>query len=227
MLKAVFFDLDDTILDYDLCAVDTVRSACGALGVPYSEEVQLEYRRVDDALWARQKLGELTIPQVLEIRDGHMMEYLGLSDGMSFQEAFIAAFAESAALVEGAEAALRAVTERGIPVYSASNGYLAVQTNRLQKAGVLQYFDRLFVSETIGHEKPDRRFFEHCLRETGLAAHEVLMVGDSVTADIQGALNAGWRVCFLNRHGKSCDLNCMEITSFADFDSILEGEIHK
>ena len=218
MIKALFFDIDDTILDYDLCAVDTVRRACETLGAPYSQEVQTEYRKVDDALWARQKAGELTIPQVLDLRNAHMMDYLGLTDGMSFQEAFIAAFAESCELVEGAEAVLKAAKAQGYPVYSASNGFLDVQTKRLTKAGVLQYFDRLFVSQTIGYEKPDIRFFAYCLNETGYAPHEVLMIGDSVAADIKGGLNAGWNVCYLNRHGKSGGVDCKEITSWEEFD---------
>ena len=221
MIKALFFDIDDTILDYDLCAAFTVRRACETLGVPYSQEVQTEYRRIDDALWARQKLGELTIPQVLDLRNTHMMDYLGLTDGMSFQEAFIAAFGESCDLVEGASEVLRAAKERGLPVYSASNGFLQVQTNRLTKAGVLQYFDRLFVSETIGYEKPDIRFFAHCLKETGYAPHEVLMIGDSVTADVKGALNAGWNAVYLNRHGRQSGVDCAEITHLGELLSII------
>ena len=221
MIKALFFDIDDTILDYDLCAEFTVRRACETLGVPYSRLVQTEYRRVDDELWARQKLGELTIPQVLELRDAHMMDYLGLTDGMSFQEAFIAAFAESCDLVEGAAEVLQAAGERGYPIYSASNGFLQVQTNRLTKAGVLQYFHRLFVSETIGYEKPDSRFFEHCLKETGYAPEEVLMIGDSVTADIKGGLKAGWNVVYLNRHGRPSGLGCTEITDLRELLSII------
>lgn len=223
MIKALFFDIDDTILDYDLCAVDTVRRACETLGVPYSRAVQTEYRRVDDVLWARQKLGELTIPQVLELRNAHMMDYLGLTDGMSFQEAFIAAFGESCDLVEGAAEVLRTVKERGYPVFSASNGFLDVQTNRLTKAGVLQYFDRLFVSETIVYEKPDIRFFEYCLSETGYAPREVLMIGDSVAADIKGGLNAGWNVCYLNRHGRTSGLDVTEITELTELLSLLGG----
>ena len=221
MIKAVFFDIDDTILDYDLCAEFTVRMACETLGVAYSQAVQTEYRRVDDALWVRQKLGELTIPQVLELRNTHMMDYLGLTDGMSFQEAFIEAFGESCALVEGAEEVLKAVKEKGLPVYSASNGFMEVQTKRLEKAGVLQYFDRLFVSQTIGYEKPDIRFFEHCLRETGYAPHEVLMIGDSVAADIKGGLNAGWNVCYLNRHGKPAGVDCTEIKHLKELHTII------
>ena len=221
MIKAVFFDIDDTILDYDLCAEFTVRLACETLGVAYSKAVQSEYRRVDDALWARQKFGELTIPQVLELRNTHMMDYLGLTDGMSFQEAFIEAFGESCALVEGAEEVLKAVKEKGLPVYSASNGFMEVQTKRLEKAGVLQYFDRLFVSQTIGYEKPDIRFFEHCLRETGYAPHEVLMIGDSVAADIKGGLNAGWNVCYLNRHGKPAGVDCTEIKHLKELHTII------
>ena len=221
MIKAVFFDIDDTILDYDLCAEFTVRLACETLGVAYSKVVQSEYRRVDDALWARQKLGELTIPQVLELRNTHMMDYLGLTDGMSFQEAFIEAFGESCALVEGAEEVLKAVKKKGLPVYSASNGFMEVQTKRLEKAGVLQYFDRLFVSQTIGYEKPDIRFFEHCLRETGYGPHEVLMIGDSAAADIKGGLNAGWNVCYLNRHGKPAGVDCTEIKHLKELHTII------
>ena len=221
MIKALFFDIDDTILDYDLCAEFTVRRACETLGVPYSEAVQTEYRRVDDELWARQKLGELTIPQVLELRNAHMMDYLGLTDGMSFQEAFIAAFAESCDLVEDAAEVLQTAGERGYPIYSASNGFLEVQTNRLTKAGVMQYFDRLFVSETIGYEKPDGRFFAHCLKETGYAPHEVLMIGDSVTADIKGGLKAGWNVVYLNRHGRPGCLDCTEITGLGELLHII------
>ena len=217
MIKALFFDIDDTILDYDQCALFTVGRACETLGVPYSEAVQTEYRRVDDALWAQQKLGILTIPEVLEQRNAHMMDYLGLTDGISFQEAFIAAFAESAALVEGVETVLRHCADKGYPMYCASNGFMDVQINRLQKAGVLHYFKELFVSQTIGYEKPNIRFFEHCLRETGYAPDEVLMIGDSLLADIKGALNAGWNVCYLNRHNKPSGLDIMEITSWEQF----------
>ena len=220
MIKALFFDIDDTILDYDLCAAFTVRRACETLGVPYSEAVQTEYRRVDDELWAQQKLGILTIPEVLDKRNAHMMDYLGLTDGISFQEAFIAAFAESAALVEGVEAVLQECADKGYPMYCASNGFMEVQINRLTKAGVLHYFKELFVSQTIGYEKPNIRFFEHCLRETGYAPNEVLMIGDSLLADIKGALNAGWNVCYLNRHNKPSGLDITEITSWEPFSRI-------
>jgi len=218
MLKAVFFDIDDTILDYDKCAVSTLQTACKTLGVPYSEEVQQEYRRVDDALWARQKLGELTIPQVLDRRNAHMMDYLGLQDGISFQEAFIQAFAESCDLTDGVEAVLNRLKARGIPMYCASNGFYDVQVNRLTKAGVLRYFTELFVSDTVGYEKPHPRFFAHCLTETGYAPNEVLMIGDSVTADIKGALQAGWHVCYFNKNGKDSGLGCPEIRSWAELE---------
>jgi 2-haloacid dehalogenase len=96
-----------------------------------------------------------------------------------------------------------------------------VQTKRLEKAGVLQYFVRLFVSQTIGYEKPDIRFFEHCLRETGYGPHEVLMIGDSVAADIKGGLNAGWNVCYLNRHGKPAGVDCTEIKHLKELHTII------
>jgi len=218
MLKAIFFDIDDTILDYDKCAVITLRNACETLGVPYSEEVQTEYRRVDDELWAQQKLGILTIPEVLEQRNKHMMDYFGLLDGMSFQEAFIEAFANSDALTDGVEAVLQHLKDRGIPLYCASNGFYNVQVNRMTKAGVLHYFTALFVSDAVGYEKPNPKFFAHCLSKTGFAPDEVLMIGDSITADIKGALSAGWNVCYFNKNGKDSGLSCPEIRSWNEFE---------
>lgn len=216
MIKAIFFDIDDTILDYGKCAVSTLKGACQMLGVPYSQALGQEYRRVDDALWAMQKAELLTIPEVLDRRNTHMMDYLGLTDGMSFQEAFIAAFAESAELVDGVEAVLKSLKHRGIPLYCASNGFYDVQRTRLTKAGVMDYFDKLFVSDTVGCEKPNPRFFAHCLAETGFAPQEVLMVGDSLAADIKGALAAGWNVCFFNKHGKDSGLHCPEIHNWKE-----------
>lgn len=218
MLKAIFFDIDDTILDYDQCAVITLRNACQTLGTAYDETVQAEYRRVDDALWAQQKQGKLTIPQVLERRNAHMMNYLGLRDGISFQEAFIEAFANSAALTDGIKPILQQLKAQGIPMYCASNGFYDVQFNRLAKAGVLPYFTELFVSDAVGYEKPDPRFFAHCLQKTGYAPEEVLMIGDSVTADIKGALAAGWNVCYFNKNNKDSGLNCPEIRSWTEIE---------
>jgi len=218
MIKAIFFDIDDTILDYDKCAVITLQNACAALGVPYNETVLSEYRKIDDFLWAQQKAEILTIPEVLDKRNAHMMAYFGLQDGLSFQEAFIRAFAESAALVDGVEVILQSLKQKGIPMYCASNGFIAVQVNRLTKAGVLSYFDKLFVSDAIGYEKPNPAFFAHCLRSTGYSPNEVLMIGDSITADIKGASNAGWNVCYFNKNGKKSGLDCPEICSWNDFD---------
>lgn len=221
MIKALFLDIDDTILDYDKCAVITLQDACKTLGVPYSQEVQTEYRRIDDEVWARQKLGELTIPQVLEIRNAHMMNYFGLQDGISFQDAFMEAFANSAEPTDGVEAALQLAKDRGLPIYSASNGFIEVQINRLTKAGLLHYFDKLFVSNNVGYEKPDPRFFAHCLEATGFAPREVLMIGDSITADIKGAMQAGWNVCFYNKHGRDSGLDCPEIRSWTEFEGMI------
>ena len=220
MIKAIFFDIDDTILDYDKCAVSTLKGACEMLGVPYSQALQQEYRRVDDELWAMQKAELLTIPEVLDRRNAHMMDYLGLTDGMSFQEAFIAAFAESAQLVDGVEHVLQQLKQQGIPLYCASNGFYDVQFNRMTKAGVLHYFDRLFVSDKAGYEKPNPKFFAYCLAETGFAPNEVLMIGDSLAADIKGALAAGWNVCFFNKHGKDSGLHCPEIHNWKEWCSL-------
>ena len=83
-----------------------------------------------------------------------------------------------------------------VPLYGASNGILAIQQARLEKANLTAYFSGLFVSDKIGAEKPDPRFFTFCLQRSGFPAEDVLMVGDSLTADIAGASSVGMDGCW-------------------------------
>ena len=77
---------------------------------------------------------------------------------------------------------------------------LDMQRSRLQVAGILHYFSDLFVSDDIGAEKPSEAFFEEAMRRSGVAPNEVLFIGDSLQADMMGALRSGIDRCWYNSH---------------------------
>ena len=81
----------------------------------------------------------------------------------------------------------------------ASNGPYEQQVNRLEKVGLLSYVDHMFVSGKIGHAKPSRAFFDACIEKMGdLKPEEVMMIGDSISADITGAKDYGMQTCWYN-----------------------------
>ena len=90
---------------------------------------------------------------------------------------------------------------KGYRLFAASNSFGHLQRNRLDKAGVLPYFEDTYISMDIGYDKPDIRFFEEALRRCGMEASEVLMIGDSMTTDIEGARKAGIDALFFDRRG--------------------------
>lgn len=88
------------------------------------------------------------------------------------------------------------------PLFAASNGTLQMQLSRLKSAGLFSYFSDVFVSDEIGFENPDSRFFSKCLHRIHFRPEEVLMVGDSLQADIAGGAKSGLKTCWLNRTKK-------------------------
>ena len=83
-------------------------------------------------------------------------------------------------------------------IYAASNSQKSMQENRLKLAGLFEHFTDFFISDDIGYEKPNVKFFEESLRRAELSSDQVLMVGDSLISDMYGAYNAGLDRCWYN-----------------------------
>ena len=118
-----------------------------------------------------------------------------------FKHAFRAAWGETHTLVPEAKEMLDALRDKGYRLFAASNSFGHLQRRRLERAGILGYFEDTYISMDIGYDKPDIRFFQEALRRCGLQPNEVLMIGDSMTTDILGAQAAGIDALFFDRRG--------------------------
>lgn len=198
--RALFLDIDDTVLDYALCGGQALAETCRRMGAVCSEEIAARFWAIDARVWAEQKRGAWTIDQTLDRRAKEMADLLGMPEKADlFRSGFVEALGRTAAPVAGAAALLDRLHARGLPVYSASNGFLATQRQRLHLAGLLDRFEDLYVSDDIGAEKPDPVFFRRALARAGRDAAEVLMIGDSYQADILGGASAGLDTCWFCR----------------------------
>ncbi len=213
MYTAVFLDIDNTLLDFDACAQHAMTHALPEFGLPCPKDLWQVFKRENDIIWRRLEKGEITKEQLYHTRWSIILAALGLdaTAGPKIEKRFAWYLACHAQPMPGAPqllAALRALPHRPA-ICAASNGPWQQQHDRLADAGLLDYFDHLFISEDIGYSKPDPRYFDACfarLRTTHptAAPSATLMLGDSLTADIHGAAACGLATCWYDPAAVPC-----------------------
>jgi len=205
MIKAILLDVDNTLLDFNKCACAAMYDAAREFSLPLPEDAFAAFRRINDGLWRQVEQQTLTTEELYRIRWALIFRELGIDfDGPTFEERFYHYLTTAAEKVDGADELMAYLKDKYI-LCIASNAPYRQQVQRMEKAGYLPYLHHLFISEEIGAAKPAPRFFEACLAALApLRPEEVLMIGDSLTADIAGAKACGIRTCWY-RHGSGKD----------------------
>ncbi len=203
MIKAILIDIDDTLLDFNACSRDSLLKACNETGIPFSEALADKFFEITTLLWKKVEKNELKKTELYKIRFNIVFKQLGINgDGEAFEKIFHAELVESCVKISGADELLQTLSDKYI-LCAASNAPYHQQINRLTKAGLINYFTEIFVSERIGHEKPSKEFFDYILTKLGLSPHETLIIGDSITADIIGGIQSGLHTCYFSRNDKT------------------------
>ncbi|MBO4378630.1 MAG: HAD hydrolase-like protein [Clostridia bacterium] len=213
MIKAVFLDIDDTLLDFEAFARATMEEGFRRFNLPeYQPYMYAVFDRVSDILWKRIERGEMQRSDLIDIRWQTIFAELGIScDARAFEEFFLSQLPLSAIPVKGAGEIVSWLAPRCL-LCAASNGIYEEQKGRLLRAGWLDRFHMLFISEDVGIQKPAPEFFARSIARLNaqpvpgysfpVQPHEILMVGDSLTSDMRGGIGSGLRTCFFDRQGK-------------------------
>ncbi len=225
MITTILIDIDDTLLDFDLCASDSIKRGFVEWGIPYKKAVFGAFKRINNALWRKIEIGQLTREELLRIRWQTIFDELGINaDGAEFENTFIKYLIESHSEVPGALDALKYLS-RKYTLCAASNAPHEQQLKRLEKAGMLEYISQVFTSESTGYTKPSEKFFDVCFSQlNNPEKSEVLLIGNSITADIKGGIDYGIKTCWLNRNGNRVGAKRnidYVITSFSEIKNIL------
>ena len=197
MIQSVFLDLDNTLRDFTRSEANALGQTLRERGISPTEEMLRRYHVINMECWERLKTGELTRDQVMAVRfDQLLAEYHYTGSGQEISQRYETLLAGEHALLPGARALLETLAPR-YHLYAASNGSAAVQYQRLRDAELMGYFHGIFISEEVGFDKPDPRFFQQCFDTIpGFSRETAIMVGDSLTSDIQGGRGAGIRTCW-------------------------------
>lgn len=204
MYRYLFFDADGTLFDFDEAETRAFYQMAAKLGFRASPQQLQTYKVCNEACWKAFERSELTQAtlKVKRFEDFFSSEALSL-DATLASTTYQSYLSEQGILYKESLPLLDALIERGYTLYLASNGIAEVQRGRLRQSDTLRYFKDIFISEEIGAQKPDGQFFSVMLERTGLEEKksECLMIGDSLTSDIQGGLSYDLDTLWLNREG--------------------------
>ena len=225
MIKFIFLDLDDTILDFHRSEAVALRKTLQSLNVNPTDEVIARYSAINLAHWKALERKELTREQVLTGRFRQLFEELGMNVSPNVaQSLYEKNLSESHFFIDGAPRLLMTLS-RKYSLYIASNGTTVVQTSRIASSGIGRYFKGIFLSQQLGADKPQIEFFERATGQIeGYNPEEAIILGDSLTSDIQGGINAGMHTCWFNPHHRERgDITPeFEIADLAEFDTVLQ-----
>ena len=199
MMEFLLIDLDDTILDFHKAEHIAVRKTLREFGVEPTEAVCSRYSDINRAHWEALERKELTREQVLVGRFATLFREVGVeADAVACARRYEGNLSEGHYFLPGALLAVQQLAKK-YKLYLASNGTKKVQASRLESAAIGKYFQDIFISQDMGADKPSLAYFEACFaRIPGFDPKKAMIVGDSLSSDIQGGINAGIATCWVN-----------------------------
>ena len=203
MIEFLLLDLDDTILDFHRAERAALADTLERFGMEPEEETLALYHKINIWHWEQLEKGAMTRPQVLVGRFRMLLEALGrTAEPEKLAADYEQGLAQGFFLLPGAEEALERLRGR-CRIFLMSNGTSQVQRSRLAGTNLYRFFEGVFISQEVGFNKPEKAFFDACFgRIPGFHREKALMVGDSLTSDIQGGINAGVKTVWVNPGGR-------------------------
>lgn len=220
----IFIDLDDTILDFKKAEGVALRRMLLSFNVEATDENVSLYSQINDKMWKRLERKEATREEILVLRFKEFFEAVNVNaDAFDANERYKEFLSQGHFFMPEAEELLEVLYKKH-RLFIVSNGTTFVQNGRIKSANIKRYFEDIFLSQDVGFDKPDARFFEACFNTiSGFNRREAVILGDSLSSDILGGINANISTCWYNPQSKpSGDIKPnYEIHSLLEFLEII------
>lgn len=195
----LLFDADNTLLDFFAAEERAIEITCKHFSIPYSKEVGKTYSKINDSFWKMFEKGEIK------------REYINIGRFEKFAQAmnsdanpaelskfYIEELSNGNMIIEGADKLCESLSKK-YDMYIVTNGHASVQKRRFGTSGLPKFFIKSFISEEVGSKKPEKKYFDIIFREIGEKdKSKICIIGDSMSSDILGGINAGIDTCFYN-----------------------------
>ncbi|MBR2860584.1 MAG: YjjG family noncanonical pyrimidine nucleotidase [Clostridia bacterium] len=225
MIKFVLMDLDDTILNFSLAEQKALARTFEELGISVTEENVALYSRINSSVWSKIEKGELTRSEALIQRFALLFAHVGVqADPHKTNDFYFATLSQNADFIAGAKELLEELKGK-YSLIAVSNGNSVVQWPRIKKAHLEDYFDKIFISQEVGFDKPSEKFFIKCFEQIeNFNRDEAIILGDRLSSDVLGGQNARIKTCWFNEKGEVATniKPDFEIHSLSEFMGVLE-----
>lgn len=206
MIKNILLDLDDTVFDFKRAEREALLKMLETFGVKAGDDAAERYSAINKWHWKQLELGHMARSEVLSRRFEVFIkdEGLDIPPGKA-QEKYECNLSSGHYYMPGAHEALMRL-KPSYRMYLVSNGTARVQYGRIRSSDIEEYLEDIFISQDIGFNKPDRRFFEIVAeRIPGYKKEETVIIGDSLSSDIRGGVNSGIVSIWYNPQFKAND----------------------
>lgn len=222
----LLIDNDNTIMDFNAAEAKALIDVLQNHGLPTDDATVHTYHEINDALWKALERGETTQPKLKVERFRQLLTVLDREDidPAAMGAEYAAGLGNHADLLPGAAEFIHAVHGR-MKIALVSNGVSAIQRGRLAKCPLTPLFDAIVISEEVGAAKPDPKLLYVAMDMLGCTDKaQAVMMGDSATADIPAAVNAGVDSIFFSLKGKTCDAATYTVFTHEEALKILTEE---
>ena len=194
--KAIFFDLDHTLWDFDTNSKLTLTNLFEKYVSPIStakpDQFIRLFKKINDDLWDAYNKGRIDMDVIRDSRFVEIFRLLEIDNELLARQVsaeYLFTCPRQPNLIPNTIQILDYLAPH-YKLHILTNGFEDVQSIKLEKSGISSYFHTVITSESAGHKKPSLEFFEHALSHTGIEAHETVMIGDNLKTDIAGANKA-------------------------------------
>ena len=196
MIEFLLLDLDDTILDFHKAERIAIAKTICDFGVEPTEEVLSRYHVINKWHWEQLELGNMVREEVLVGRFAMLFAEKNVTvDPVRAARTYEKNLSIGHYFLPGAEETVDALSKK-YRLFLVSNGTASVQKGRMTSANLYRFFEKVFVSQEIGHNKPAKAYFDACFAQIpDFDPAKAMIVGDSLSSDILGGINAGIKTC--------------------------------
>ena len=198
--QVLLFDADETLFDFKMAEKQAFLRALEEYKLDVDKEESLKlYSQINKHIWEEFERGEITADRLRVERFERFSKKIKIDfDAVSFSKAYAKFLGEGAYLFDDSVEVIEKIKKK-YKLALVTNGLKDVQKSRISKTPLKDYFQELIISDEIKISKPDPRIFDYALDKLDhMDKSKVLMIGDSLTSDMQGGINAGIDTCWYN-----------------------------
>ena len=196
----ILFDADDTLFDFKKSARYAMTRSLDHFKINPPKDYYKIYKQINSAAWLAFEKKEITVEELRFSRFDKFLRAINeYRDPIEMNDYYLQQLSETDFMIDGAKQLIKELLEAGHELCMITNGLKEVQRPRIAKTNMGSYFKSIIISDEIGVSKPHAGFFEYAFNQIGHPEKETtLVVGDSLSSDIQGGNNFGLDTCWYN-----------------------------